>query len=156
MEVSNLVHRKSPVSQAAQVFFPQTQAQAPAGRAGRAVAEMLKQQVKLYRSVLGLLRQATSLGSVCSGNGSLPVLEPEIREQGVGRAAFPWEAAGEGPSCLFQPLWPPGDPWLLPGSLQSCLFSTQPVSQPPPPLIRTPALGFGAHLKSTMISRSLT
>lgn len=82
MEVSNLVHRKSPVSQAAQVFFPQTQAQAPAGRGGRAVAKMLKQQAKLYRSVLGLLQQATSLGPVYSRNGSLSVLEPETREQG--------------------------------------------------------------------------
>ncbi|CAI9167330.1 unnamed protein product [Rangifer tarandus platyrhynchus] len=39
---------------------------------------MLKQQVKLYPSVLGLLQQTTSLGPVYSRNGSLPVLEPEI------------------------------------------------------------------------------
>lgn len=46
------------------------------------MAKMLKQQAKLYRSVLGLLQQATSLGPVYSRNGSLSVLEPETREQG--------------------------------------------------------------------------
>lgn len=118
MEVSNLVHRKSPVSQAAQVFFSQTQAQAPTGRGGRAVAKMLKQQAKLYRSVLGLPQQTTSLGPVCSRDGSLSVLEPETREQGS--AGLPPTGGCRGRSFLpLSASATPGDPWLLPGSLQS-------------------------------------
>ena len=67
---------------------------------------------KFIHSVQGrlqpLARDCTALTQI----HSLPVLESETCDQGVGRAELPPEAPVEGPSGLVQPLGDPRPPWV--------------------------------------------
>ena len=100
---------------------------------------------KFTLSVQGRLQPLATDWTALTQIHSLPILESETCDQGVGRAELPPEAPAEGPSGLVQPLGDPRPPWacghLTPTSASICTNLLLWVAL----CLRSPSLLFQGH-----------